>query len=114
MREVVEAEIAKYTKEYMRMSQREREIFDHQKQAKKDLFAIKKAHAKSNIVDDLKNLKREVDNLERDDEKKQKNRSFGKIQAFVAEEVERQEEERRKEMEEERKKRLALELNKKK
>ena len=65
------------------MSHQERELFDHQKKAKKELFALKKAVAQSNIAGDLEQLKAEVAVLERDDEKKQKNRSFNKIQTYV-------------------------------
>ena len=79
LRECYEAELAKYTKEYLRMSYQERALFDHQKKAKQELFALKKARAKSNIANDLESLKREANDLDRDDEKKQKNRSFNKI-----------------------------------
>ena len=57
LREYYEADMAKYTKDYMRMSERERQIFDYQKQSKKDLQEIKSKFAKSNIADDLEKLK---------------------------------------------------------
>ena len=86
LKDCYEAEMAKYTKDYLSMSTRDRQIYDHQKQSKKDLFEMKKKFAKSNIAGDLKSLKQEALKLDRDDEKKQKNRSFHKIQAFVEEE----------------------------
>ena len=45
--------------------------------------------ADSNVAGDLKKLKQEADALDRDDEKKQKNRSFAKIQGYVADELAR-------------------------
>ena len=52
--------MAKYTKEYLSMSTRDRQIFDHQKQSRKDLFEMKKKFAKSNIAGDLNRLKQEA------------------------------------------------------
>ena len=79
MKDCYEADMAKYTKEYMSMSVRDRQIFDRQKQSRRELFEMKKKFAKSNITGDLNKLKQEAHNLDRDDEKKQKNRSFNKI-----------------------------------
>ena len=54
----------------MRMSHQERSLFDLQKKVKKELFDMKKAAAKSGLAGNLEELKREVDVLDRDDEKK--------------------------------------------